>query len=65
MSAQNSRHADVIVRGGPVYTLDPATPTVNEGDAPTEGTAADFAPFKGHLTLSRVKLSEDYANVVL
>jgi hypothetical protein len=36
---------------------DPATPTVNEGDAPTEGTAADFAPFKGHLQLSRYKLN--------
>ena len=35
---------------------DPATPTVNEGDAPETGTAADFAPFKGHLTLSRFKL---------
>src|SRR5689334_6966058 len=36
---------------------DPLTPQVNEGDAPTEGTAADFAPFKGHLQLSRFKLS--------
>ncbi|MEU8239893.1 PQQ-dependent sugar dehydrogenase [Actinoplanes missouriensis] len=35
---------------------DPATPGVNEGDAPAEGTAADFAPFKGHLQLSRFKL---------
>ncbi|BAL90702.1 hypothetical protein AMIS_54820 [Actinoplanes missouriensis 431] len=37
-------------------TDDPATPGVNEGDAPSEGTAADFAPFKGHLQLSRFKL---------
>lgn len=36
---------------------DPATPTVNEGDAPSEGTAADFAPFKGVMRLSRFKLS--------
>ncbi len=35
---------------------DPATPGVNEGDAPAEGTAADFARFKGHLLLSRFKL---------
>ncbi|MFI7601533.1 PQQ-dependent sugar dehydrogenase [Actinoplanes sp. NPDC049681] len=35
----------------------PATPTVNEGDAPTEGTAADFAPFKGVMRLSRFKLN--------
>ena len=34
---------------------DPVTP-VNEGDAPTTGTAADFAPYKGHLQLSRFKL---------
>ncbi|WP_436529923.1 PQQ-dependent sugar dehydrogenase [Actinoplanes sp. HUAS TT8] len=36
---------------------DPTTPTVNEGDAPSEGTAADFAPFKGVMRLSRFKLS--------
>ena len=35
---------------------DPATPAVNEGNAPETGTAADFAPFKGHLQLSRFKL---------
>ncbi|XVU22362.1 PQQ-dependent sugar dehydrogenase [Actinoplanes sp. CA-054009] len=35
---------------------DPTTPQVNEGDAPNEGTAADFAKFKGHLQLSRFKL---------
>ncbi|MCA2217777.1 PQQ-dependent sugar dehydrogenase [Jidongwangia harbinensis] len=34
----------------------PATPLVNEGDAPFTGTAADFARFKGHLQLSRFKL---------
>ncbi|WP_052720071.1 PQQ-dependent sugar dehydrogenase [Actinoplanes rectilineatus] len=33
----------------------PDTP-VNEGDAPFDGTAADFAPYKGHLQLSRFKL---------
>jgi glucose/arabinose dehydrogenase/PKD repeat protein len=32
------------------------TPLVNEGDAPMEGTLADFAPFRGHLQLSRFKL---------
>ncbi|GHD04825.1 PQQ-dependent sugar dehydrogenase [Zhihengliuella salsuginis] len=32
---------------------DPETTDVNEGDAPTTGTAEDFAPFAGHLTLSR------------
>jgi len=36
---------------------DPATPNVNEGDAPVEGTAADFAPFHGVMRLSRFKLS--------
>ncbi|UQU67959.1 PQQ-dependent sugar dehydrogenase [Couchioplanes caeruleus] len=36
---------------------DPSTPTVNEGDAPEEGTAADFAPFKGVMRLSRFKLN--------
>ena len=35
---------------------DPSTPDVNEGDAPATGTAADFAPFKGFLRLSRFKL---------
>ena len=35
---------------------DPSTPDVNEGDAPYEGTEADFAPFKGVLRLSRFKL---------
>src|SRR5918992_2059549 len=34
---------------------DPNTPTVNEGDAPFFGTAADFAPFKGYIQLSRFK----------
>ncbi|GIE94601.1 PQQ-dependent sugar dehydrogenase [Paractinoplanes rishiriensis] len=36
---------------------DPSTPTVNEGDAPANGTAADFAPFQGFLRLSRFKLA--------
>ncbi|GFJ94294.1 PQQ-dependent sugar dehydrogenase [Phytohabitans rumicis] len=37
-------------------TDDPATPDVNEGDAPTDGTAADWAPYRGVLRLSRFKL---------
>lgn len=36
---------------------DPSTPTVNEGDAPLDGTAEDFAPFKGVMRLSRFKLT--------
>ncbi|MEV4539469.1 PQQ-dependent sugar dehydrogenase [Asanoa sp. NPDC049518] len=44
-------------------TDDPATPDVNEGDAPFEGTAADFAPFKGHLQLSRFKLEGNTLNL--
>ncbi|MBG6084583.1 PQQ-dependent sugar dehydrogenase [Zhihengliuella flava] len=32
---------------------DPATPDVNEGDAPVSGTAEDFAPFDGVSRLSR------------
>ncbi|MBY8870242.1 PQQ-dependent sugar dehydrogenase [Micromonospora sp. PLK6-60] len=38
---------------------DPSTPDVNEGDAPTTGTAADFAKFKGALQLSRFRLVKD------
>jgi cytochrome c len=38
---------------------DPATPDVNEGDAPEEGTAADFAPYQGVMRLSRFKLNGD------
>ena len=38
---------------------DPATPVTNEGDAPETGTAADFAPFKGAIRLSRFKLVRD------
>jgi cytochrome c len=38
-------------------TDDPATPDVNEGDAPFEGTEADWAPFRGVLRLSRFKLA--------
>jgi glucose/arabinose dehydrogenase/PKD repeat protein len=40
-------------------TDDPSTPVTNEGDAPETGTAADFAPFKGHLQLSRFKFTGD------
>lgn len=35
---------------------DPGTPDVNEGDAPTTGTQADWDRFKGALRLSRFKL---------
>lgn len=35
---------------------DPATPGVNEGDAPTTGSPADFAPFEGAIRLSRFQL---------
>ena len=38
---------------------DPATPAVNEGDAPLVGTPADFAPFGGHMQLSRFKFEND------
>jgi glucose/arabinose dehydrogenase/PKD repeat protein len=38
---------------------DPDTPLVNEGDAPMEGTLADFAPFRGYLQLSRFKLEDN------
>ena len=34
---------------------DPATPGINEGDAPATGTAEDFERFKGYLQLSRFK----------
>ena len=34
---------------------DPATPAVNEGDAPGFGTPAEFARFKGYIQLSRFK----------
>jgi cytochrome c len=36
---------------------DPATASINEGDAPETGTAADFAPFEGHLTVARFRYS--------
>jgi len=38
---------------------DPATPGVNEGDSPFQGTEADWAPFRGVLRLSRFKLVGD------
>ncbi|GDY49583.1 hypothetical protein SVIO_002060 [Streptomyces violaceusniger] len=38
---------------------DPATPGVNEGDAPQSGTAEDFAKYKGVTRLSRFKLVGD------
>ena len=36
---------------------DPATPGVNEGDAPFTGTAADFEKFSGSLKLSRFQFN--------
>jgi glucose/arabinose dehydrogenase len=36
---------------------DPRTPERNEGDAPFEGTDADFAPFRGVIRLSRFKFA--------
>ena len=36
----------------------PATPAVNEGDAPEFGTAADWARFKGVIRLSRFQWDE-------
>ena len=41
----------------------PATPAVNEGDAPEFGTAADFAPFKGYIQLSRFQWTGDSINL--
>ncbi len=35
----------------------PATPGINEGDAPTDGSEADFAPYAGWQHLSRFKLN--------
>jgi glucose/arabinose dehydrogenase len=40
-------------------TDDPSTPDVNEGDAPFEGTQADWDRFKGYLQLSRFKFKRD------
>jgi cytochrome c len=37
----------------------PATPGVNEGDSPLTGTAADFAPYRGHMQLSRFKFENN------
>jgi len=38
---------------------DPATPDFNEGDAPTTGSEADFARFRGRMRLSRFRLDGD------
>jgi cytochrome c len=38
---------------------DPATPDFNEGDAPLEGSEADFARFRGAMRLSRFRLDGD------
>lgn len=38
---------------------DPATPTVNEGDAPESGTPEQFAAFKGYIQLSRFQWTGD------
>ncbi|NYE36730.1 glucose/arabinose dehydrogenase/PKD repeat protein [Nocardioides cavernae] len=37
---------------------DPATASINEGDAPETGTKADFDVFAGHLTLSRFRFKD-------
>jgi glucose/arabinose dehydrogenase len=37
---------------------DPATPDVNEGDAPETGSPEDFAPFEGVTRLSRFKFED-------
>ena len=42
---------------------DPATASINEGDAPETGTAADFAPYKGYLTVSRFRFSGGQVDV--
>lgn len=42
---------------------DPATPGVNEGDAPETGTEADWQRFKGALRLSRFKLDGTQLNL--
>ncbi|GAA1908184.1 hypothetical protein GCM10009688_10360 [Arthrobacter gandavensis] len=42
---------------------DPATPGINEGDAPTTGTAEDFEPFKGYLQLSRFQFDGSTINM--
>lgn len=38
---------------------DPATPGLNEGDAPAEGTAEDFERYKGETYVSRFRLEGD------
>ena len=40
-------------------TDDPATPGLNEGDAPPNGTPADFERFHGHMQLSRFKFENN------
>ncbi len=42
---------------------DPLTASINEGDAPLEGTAADFAPYKGVIRVSKFKLENDKVRV--
>lgn len=38
---------------------DSATPGINEGDAPTDGTAEDFAPYQSKTYVSRLRLEGD------
>jgi len=38
---------------------DPTTPGVNEGDAPSEGSAEDFEPYKSETYVSRFRLEGD------
>ncbi|WP_245565233.1 PQQ-dependent sugar dehydrogenase [Nocardioides insulae] len=42
---------------------DPATPDVNEGDAPSTGEPADFEPFKGSIQLSRFKYRQGEVDI--
>ncbi len=37
---------------------DPSTASINEGDAPENGTAADFEPYKGFLRVSKFRYSD-------
>ena len=42
---------------------DPATPGLNEGDAPTDGNPEDFEPYQGETYVSRFRLEGDTLNL--
>ncbi len=42
---------------------DPATASINEGDAPETGTEADFAPYKGLLRVSKFRYDKGQINL--